>query len=329
MKLSRRMRLLAGGCGIGLASLLGWWSGSGGLSGEHAQLLAQRVKYVEALRTVRAQREARAELDEREASYVARTLGANIEAVDSRIRQRLFALGSTAGLADLSVVTSGSASARRETPAKRAFDRRGSQKILREETDFIEVTATLTGEGTIEQVLRLLGWVDVDPWIKRVLQVRLNPDKSGDSIKLSLQLVTIFLPGRSPGEALPAGTLDPDRIAGLIGGNPFRIPPPPRPKAPPTPPAPEPAPKPVPPPPVVVFPYDSWLLTGVANGPDGPEAWLRNAANDNRRTLRPGGSIGEAELIEIEGDQARFRLGAETFKVRIGRSLATGRESSL
>ena len=329
VKMSRRLRLGVASASVLLAVFIGWLFGSGGISGEYDELMVERDKYTQALKAVRTQREARPELDERESNFVARTLGATIESVDSRIRRRLYALGSTAGLTDLSVVTSGSASARRDTPAKRAFDRRGSQKALRDETDFIEVTANLSGEGSIEQVLRLLGWIDVDPWIKRVSQVRLNPNRDGTSIKLSLQLTTLFLPGREPTEAPPAGVLDPDRIAGLIALNPFRIPPAPEPVVAAAPPDPEPAPAVAPPPPKVVFPYENWVLTGVANGPDGPEAWLRNPASNKRRTLRPGGAIGDAVLVEITGEHARFKMGDGTFKVRIGRSLATGRDASL
>ncbi len=329
MKISRRMRFVAAAVLILFAVFIGWLFGSGGVSGEYDELMTDRAKYTQALKAVRIQREARPELDGREADFVSRTLGSTIESVDSRIRRRLYALGSTAGLTDLSVVTSGSASARRETPAKRAFDRRGSQKTLREETDFVEVTATLNGEGSIEQVLRLLGWIDVDPWIKRVSQVRLNPNRDGSSIKLSLQLTTLFLPGRDPTETPPAGTFDPDRIAGLVALNPFRIPPAPEPEVTPAPPDPDPASTVAPPPSSVVFPYENWVLTGVANGPDGPEAWLRNPASNKRRTLRPGGTIGEAVLVEIKGEHARFKMGDGTFKVRIGRSLATGRDASL
>ena len=187
----------------------------------------------------------------------------------------------------------------------------------------------MAGEGSIEQVLRLLGWIDADPWIKRIIQFRLNPNADGTRIKVNLKLTTLFLPGRTPEDPPAPGELDLARINGLVALNPFRIPPPPAPPEVKPEPTPEPAPVVAQKPPPVGFPYENWVLTGVAVGPDGPEAWLRNTQNTKRRTMRPGGSIGDAVLVDIEGEIARFTLGDETLKVRIGRSLATGRDTSL
>ena len=97
VKMSRRLRLGIASASVLSAVFIGWLIGSGGISGEYDELLVDREKYTQALKAVRAQREARPELDERESNFVARTLGATIESVDSRIRRRLYALGSTAG----------------------------------------------------------------------------------------------------------------------------------------------------------------------------------------------------------------------------------------
>lgn len=313
---------------VGILLVIGfsWLVGAGRISGERDALLSRRSVYISTMETVRDQRKERPELEERQKAIVQQTLGSNIESVDSRVRERLFALGATAGLADLSVMTTDSAA--RSTPAKSEFKRRGIEKELREKTDFVEVNATISGEGSIEQVSRLLGWLQADGWIKRVTQVRLDPNPDGTLIRVSARVTTIFIPGEEPTAPPPAGEYDEARLARLVGGNPFRVPPPPAPVV---------VQKPKPPPPVVKepppvrvgFPYEKWVLTGVVNGPDGPEAWLRNPATNKRKTIRPGGSIGDAVLVEIEGEDAIFRLDEAIFGVRIGRTLAAGRDTSL
>ncbi len=311
-----------------LVGCIGWLFGSGRIDGSRTDLIARRDTFVKAMQTVRAQRKDRPELDRRESVFIDRTLGGSIESVDSRLRERLYALGSAAGLSELTVSTTGTASSSRGTPARREFDRRGTQRALRDEIDFVEVGATVVGEGTIEQVLRMIGWLDADGWVKRLVQIQMNPNPDGSEIRLTLRLTTIFLPGRVAAELPGPGELDQARITALAGLNPFQIPAPPPPVTPVAPPPDPVVATPAPKPPEVRFPYDTWVLTGVAVGPDGPEAWLRNSSSKKRRTLRPGGSIGEAVLVRIDGDEAAFKLGEATFEVRIGRTLATGRDAN-
>lgn len=308
----------------------GWLFGSGRFGGALDALLERRLTYVNAMQTVRDQRATRPELEAREGELVDRTLGASLESVDSRLRERLYALGSASGLADLSVVTSGTASARRGTPARTEFSRRGRERSLRDEIDFVEVGATVSGSGTLEQCLRLLASIDADPWLKRISQLQLKPDDNGARVRLTLRLVTLYLPGREPGEPPAPGAPDLARVTALSDPNPFRVPPPPPPPVAPTPPPPRPVVQtPPPPPPPPAFPYDRWVLTGVADGPLGPEAWLRNPHDDGRMVLRPGGVIGKAVLRGISGDEAQFELDEQTFSVRIGRSLQAGRDANL
>jgi hypothetical protein len=311
-----------------LVGFVGWLFGSGHLGGTRAELLTRRGTFVNAMQAVRTQRKDRPELDRRESVFIDRSLGGSMESVDSRLRERLYALGSVAGLSDLSVSTTGTASSSRGTPARREFDRRGTQRVLRDEIDFVEVGATVVGEGTLEQVLRMIGWLDADGWIKRLVQIQMNPNADGSRIRLTLRLTTLFLPNRVAGALPGPGELDQARITSLAGLNPFRIPPPPPPETPVAPPPDPVVSTPAPKPPENRFPYDSWVLTGVAIGPDGPEAWLRNAKSRKRRTLRPGGSIGEAVLVRIDGDEATFKMSEASFEVRIGRSLATGLDAN-
>ena len=185
---------IAAGCVV--AGLVGWLQGSGRISSERTALFERRTQFVGAMEAVRAQREAKPEWATRENAVIARTLGDGVESVDSALRQRLYALGEAAGLEDLTVSTVGNRA--RGTPARKAFRRSAVEKPLRDAPDFVEVTATLGGDGSIESVLRLLAMVDTDGWIKRITSVRLDPDKTGVRLHVSLRIVSLFVPGHAP-----------------------------------------------------------------------------------------------------------------------------------
>ncbi|MHC4769169.1 MAG: hypothetical protein ACYTEI_10715, partial [Planctomycetota bacterium] len=133
---------------------------------------------------------------------VDRTLGGDLETVDHRLRSRLNRIGEDLGLEALSV---GTGRVRRlETPAKSQFKRRG-QQALRGELDFVEVEAWISGEGSLERVLRLIHRIDAEPWPKRVHQVRVQPKLSAQRFAVQLRFVTLFLPDRDPIQPPPPG----------------------------------------------------------------------------------------------------------------------------
>jgi len=156
---------------------------------------------------------------------VDRTLGGDLETVDHRLRSRLNRIGEDLGLEALSV---GTGRVRRlETPAKSQFKRRGQQQTLRDELDFVEVEAWISGEGSLERVLRLIHRIDAEPWLKRVHQVRVQPKLSAQRFAVQLRFVTLFLPDRAPIQPLPPGEPgDFSRYAAMAGRNPFIVPPP-------------------------------------------------------------------------------------------------------
>ena len=85
--------------------------------------------------------------------YVDRSLGGDLQTVDHRLRSRLNRLGEAVGLDGLTVGTGHASS--RQSPAKGQFKRRGIQRELRAEIDFVELQGSISGEGTLEQVLGL------------------------------------------------------------------------------------------------------------------------------------------------------------------------------
>lgn len=308
--------------GSGAAFWIGQQWGAGALDGRRREVDRRVSTYENAIATGRKQRRDRREVDETLDRFGGRTLGSDLETADSALRSRLNRLGEEAGLAG-SLVVSTQAPRGRGTPARSEFGRSGSQRALREELDFVELPARVSVEGPLESVMRLVHEIGDEPWIKRLDSVSLDQagGRDGDRMKLDLQLTTLFIPGRPiPEGAIPEASPTPfDRYGRLVAANPFLMPPPPTPEAESPPPAPEPRPpdKPAP----ARFPYGDWLLTGLVEGPRGLEAWLRNGRTGETASIRPSGRVGGAELVEIAGDAATFRIGEESFLVLVGSTL--------
>lgn len=243
--------------------------------------------------------------------YADRTLGPDLQTVDHQLRSRLNRIGEQLALEGLSVGTG--RSRRLETPARSQFSRREPE--LRDEIDFVEVEAWISGQGDLDRALRLLRQVRAEPWIKRIQEVRLQPRDNGERFAVTVRLVTIFLPGRSPGGTLAAAApVELAEYEPLAARNPFRLPPPPAPAAAvvaqaTAAPAPAPA-------------YNRWTLTGVAATLAGEaEIWLLDRASGESMRLAVGEALGDLELVAADGDAAEFRLGDDRFTVTVGGTL--------
>jgi hypothetical protein len=236
----------------------------------------------------------------------ARTLGGDLETVDHRLRSHLNRIGEEIGLRDLSVGTGRSRNL--ETPAPGEFN-----KTLREELDGVEIEGWLSGRGTLEQVLRAVDRLETESWLKRIGQVRLQAAENGAAFEVTVRLSTIFLPGRGPAATPadePAWAYDPasfESHSALLASNPFALP------------APGAA---APPVAAEGFPYGTWMVTGVARGPSGPEVWLRSAAGETRR-LSIGEALGDLVLAAADGETAEFTRagGGEPVRASVGETL--------
>jgi hypothetical protein len=252
-------------------------------------------------------------VEDRIRGYVNRTMGGDLETVDHRLRSRLNRIGEEIGLGALSV---GTGRVRQlETPAKGQFSRRSMQQ-LRQEIDFVEVEAWISGQGPLENVLRLIHRIDAEPWLKRVQQVRLQPKDNGRSFAVSLRLVTLYLPDRDPVEPPPLAD-DPEgfgRYASMVRRNPFQVPPP----------APEAPPRPEAPAGNAASDLAQWVLTGVASSRGSVEVWLLNRGSGETRRLAVGETFQELVLEAADGDVAEFRRGDERVRVAVGSRLVDG-----
>ncbi len=313
----------AGAAAIAVTTAFGYLVGGGSFTAERAALESSRSDAVTAIAAMREEGAKRPQLDRELQSFVDRTLGGDLDSVDSALRSRLNRIGEELRLLDLSVKTDRATV--RPSPAKAEFQPRGTQKQLRDEPDFVELPATISGEGTVEQAMRLVHRVQNEPWIKRIEGVRFEQSKAGERVKVTVKLATLFLPGKKtksdvrPTEAERVAIEQSfERFRTMANANPFRVPPPVKP-APPAPAVAQSAPP--APPPTLGFPYDQWQLTGIVEGPAGTEAWVRNPVTGERRELTVGQIIGEITFAGSNGDVAEFTLGRDRFRVQVGTPL--------
>jgi hypothetical protein len=331
-KFRRHWLAAAVGSAALIAGSMGFVVGERRLAEERVVALRDIDTSIAVLTAARKNRDERSALDARTQRVVNKTLGPSLEIVDSEVRRRLNRACEELGMSEFSVTTG--TTTIRGTPAKKEF-RRPEERPLRDEPDFVEVQATVSASGSAAMVYQLLFRIDVEPWMKRIESVRLDPTADGASIKTNIKLTTIFLPGRVAAAPLvvdPLALASAQRFAELFGSNPFRIPPPPiapvaavansasdvglKPQSPAAVGAPLPVTNPASP-----FPYGEWQLTGVVEGPSGPEAWLRHLPSGALLTLKPGSSIGELIFRSVEYDSGVFDGPGGTCRVQIGSNL--------
>lgn len=244
------------------------------------------------------------------------TLGATAEEVQAALRARLNRIGEEVGLAAATVSTS--QQRRRESPMQRA-DLRNNP--LREEPDFIELDGTISGEGTLAQVVEVIDRIEAAPWLKRINSVAINPKDGGERFGLTVRLTTVYLPTMPPeGEAGSAQSAAYDSaglhaLHSVIETNPFRVPPAPvvaetQPE--------QPAVEDRPPP----YDYAQWRITMITDSSRGREVWLTNTNNNESRTLAAGERLRDLHLVTATDDRAEFVLGEDRFAVEVGANLA-------
>lgn len=242
---------------------------------------------------------------------VTRTLGGDVETVDHRLRTRLNRIAEQLELAGPTVTTGRPSS--RTSPARLAFP--ASLREIRDEIDFVEVEGSISAEGTLMQIVSLVDRIEAEQWIKRINSLRLDPSDNGERFSVSLRLTTLFLPDREA-EHLPTEPYEPQRLerfASLVESNPFRLPPPPQPAQPQQQNTPQPA------------PAERWVITGIATGPDGAEAWLRNARSGEARVVTIGQDISGAVLVAARDETAEFEINQERLTLTVGQTLSPGR----
>ena len=292
---------------------VGWVVGADAI-GDSREKAERRIEvYSTFLRSVRAAREGRPALDLELQDSVDRTLGSDLESADSVLRAEIASIAMANGLDPIVQITGTTV---RESPAKREFKRTAAQRAFRDEPDFVEVRASVVSVGELGSIVSFLHALDAAPWLKRIESIRLDPERRKNHLRLSVRLMTIFMPGRIPSETEldPVARRPRSRYAVVVEGNPFGLLTVPVAVIPA---AVEPEPAEVP----EGKPGARWRLTGLVDGPDGVEAWLLNVDAQEAVEVRPGEAFDAFVFDEAKGDIATFTTEGETFRVLIGSTL--------
>ncbi len=242
------------------------------------------------------------------------TLGGSAEEVVSQLRTRLNLIGNGVGLSGLSVSTG---SPKLIKPPLGAV--RGLPSSMRQQPDFFEVTADLSGRGSYAQALQVVELIEADPMLKRIDSIALRPREGGSAVDLAVGLTVIYLPTEPEEIPEPVPPAAATRFAELSGRELFRAPPP----------KPEPAPQ---PPPVQVRhdppgppppPYDQWEVNAVVAIDGSSEVWLRHVGNGAMQQLAVGEAFYALTVREARPDGAVVEEeGGARFFVEIGRKLS-------
>jgi hypothetical protein len=254
------------------------------------------------------------------------TLGASRDEVDARFRDSLQRIGAACNLSGIVVNTESPDP--QENPLRRARGLTGSAygKLKQElrQPDFSAIAGTLTGTGTLEEVLRAMAMVRQQPWVHRVQSFSIKPEgKERARFTLKLGVTTVLLnPELAPkerGEPVIVALADDAAAAwrGMVSKNIFREPPPPPAPVVAAAPAQPKPPAPAPPRP----PYDDWKLTGVVQSRLGIEAFLVNTKSGQQLTLPTGSAVADARFVDGEGERAIFEIEGQQFEISNGQTL--------
>ncbi len=281
------------------------------------------------------QMEERARLTRELRSFAASTFGTEEEKVTASFRKSLNEIIAHFGLIEATVT-----SARPVGVKNPAMDARVSefarlmskdQRAIASSADFYAVSGTLSSKGTLEQALRVMSTLQVQPWIHRIDGFSIKPvGKEGNRVEMSVTLTTTYFmdpklrdnaedPGWRPVREAEFASWMP-----IVVKNMFREPPPPAPAvavvatAAPATAAQTPTIAPATPPP----PYDEWRISGMARGKDGPTLMLVNEKTREWRTIDVGGTILDAKFVTGEGEVAQIIIGEERYTVRTGQRLS-------
>lgn len=263
-------------------------------------------------------------------AYGATTLARTRDEFEHRFRTALNEISRDCGLQDITVDSSAPTGV--PSPLLDARFKGGTGKTLKEaiksknKPDFAMFGGTISAEGSLDQVLRLMAQVGAQPWVHRIESFTIKPlGKDGDRFSLHLGVLSLYMPELAPDEPPAVVPLDPaSEVAWMpiVNKNPFTRPAPPEPPVSvevarePEQPKPARVEPPKPPP-----PYGDWRLTAVVVSARGTEAWVVNQRNGHRRVLRPGDKLLGAVLVTASGERAVFEIDGSKYEIHNGQTL--------
>lgn len=205
---------------------------------------------------------------------------------------------------------------------------RSLSRMLRDQRDFAVIRGSLSGHGSLEQVLATIAAVDIQPWIQRIESLSIKPvnDQRRD-FELRLGFASMYVPDLAPDSGVGLAIMPLDggqeaRWSAIASKHVFRYDPPPPAPPPPVVVVAQPDPPPSAPPPPA---YHEWTVTGVVESARGAEVWLVNMRTNERRALTPGAGVLGATLVSASGESAVFEINGEQFTFQTGQTLANRR----
>lgn len=246
-------------------------------------------------------------------AHARRTLHADPDQAVHLFRTALGELATDCGLQGVQVST------REPEPMPNPGGRR--LRALQGRSDFHVIRGEVSGTGTLEQALRTLAQLQVQPWIARLEGFTLKPEgRERERFALRAGVATLLMPDLTPAD-LPAPRVVPEdpaaaaRWAGIVEKNVFREPPLRVARAD--------APPPAQPPPRSLL--GEWKITGIIETRRGVEVLVLNTRTREAVVLTIGNTVAGATLTAAARDAATFDLAGKRVEVLIGQTLEQGR----
>lgn len=318
--------------GVAAACVLGGWYAWHAYSTRRDEIATEIKRYQDGLdvRDVELQELPRLRRQFDELAGI--SLGSSEEEANAVLRRALNEMAAHIGLRKPQVSTASSKP--QVNPATRTRLREFRAREVRDQPDFFSLSATLTGECSLEQAIRAITLLDSQDWICRIDGFGMRAlGREREQVDLSVTVTGMFVRGgksRLADESVasiwrPLGDASLDPWRAIVSKNIFREPPPPPPPAVDAPV--QPVVVAAPPPPLEPSLAD-WRITAVVQSRNGPELWLINLRTNETRMLAPGTEVLGAVFVTGSGESARIRIGEELFEVRLGSTLAERKSAS-
>jgi hypothetical protein len=253
---------------------------------------------------------------ERLREIAATTLGRDPDLVRHRFRTALSSLAEECGLEAVEVDETG------PTPimspvAKARITNKPLSNEFRGTADFAVFRGELSGEGSVESVLRTMAVVQAQPWAHRVDGFGIKPENAERTrFSLRIDVTTLYLPDLATDDEpviVSAAEVDETLWRSIADGRGLQHPAPAPTAAKPPAPAPKPRRQPG---------LGDWRLSGVIVDGTGVEVMITHISGGQFRSLRPGDEVLGAVLVGAEGEHATFRVGEDEFGIWTGHTLA-------
>jgi hypothetical protein len=251
------------------------------------------------------------------------TIGNSADEVDARFRSALHRIAESCRLRNVQINT------RAPEPVRSPIGNRriSGMPSMTGQIDFHAVRGEMTGTGSLEQVMRTVALLQMQPWVHRVESFVISPEGSEgreqDRFSLRVSAWTLMMADIAPSNldepviaTLPEEAAD--AWASIVGKNPFREPP----QVAERPRRSQPAPPPARP------PYDEWRLAGVIESHLGATALLVNTRSDEGVSIGTGASVGGAKLVSADGERAIFEIEGEEYEIFNGQTLEQRRPAT-